>query len=337
MKILKNHSLRPYNTFGVEARAAHFAEVFDAKSLVEVLEAKIAPLFVLGGGSNILLTRNLPGIVIHNAIRGIEVEQETDEQVVVAAGGGTNWHDLVDWSLQQGLGGIENLSLIPGTVGAAPIQNIGAYGAELKDVFEKLEAYSIEDGGRVLFDAKACQFGYRDSFFKREGRGRFFITRVWLRLSKHPRLNLGYGNVQETLREMGIVTPSVCDVSKAIIRIRQSKLPNPAQLGNAGSFFKNPTIDQAHFQLLKKSWPDLPGYPQDEGATLVKVPAGWLIEKAGWKGRRIGDAGCHHQQALVLVNYGKATGQDILHLASLIKEDVENKFGIRLEEEVNIW
>ncbi len=337
MKILENHSLRAYNTFGVDARAAHFTEVVDVEMLREALAAKIAPLFVLGGGSNILLTRDLPGLVIHNAIRGIEVERETDAHVVVVAGGGTNWHWLVEWSLQRGLGGLENLSLIPGTVGAAPIQNIGAYGVELEDVFEKLEAYSVADGERVFFDAEACAFGYRDSYFKREGKGRFFITRVWLRLSKQPRLNLSYGNVAETLREMGISEPTIRDVSRAIIQIRRSKLPDPSQIGNAGSFFKNPTISEAHHQLLKQSWPDLPGYPLDDSPGMVKVPAGWLIEKAGWKGRRIGDAGCHRQQALVLVNYGKASGQDILHLARLIQEDVEQKFGIRLEEEVNVW
>lgn len=341
MELLSHHSLRPYNTFGMDCRAEFFARVADLSALLEALQwarQKQQPIHILGGGSNVLLTADVPGLVLHNAIKGIEVVDATAEDaVIIAAGAGVTWHDLVMWSLQQDLGGLENLSLIPGTAGAAPIQNIGAYGVELKDVFEKLEAVSIEDGQLHTFSNADCRFGYRDSIFKNEYKNRYCITKIYLKLSKGAhQLHTGYGAIQETLEAMGIRQATIQDVSKAVIYIRSSKLPNPAEIGNAGSFFKNPEIEIDRLEALKEQYPHIisfagttPGY--------AKVPAGWLIDQCGWRGYRQGDAGCYDKQALVLVNYGHATGAEITSLARNIVASVKEKFGIVLSPEVNIW
>ncbi|MFQ5446667.1 MAG: UDP-N-acetylmuramate dehydrogenase [Saprospiraceae bacterium] len=335
MKIRRNFSLKKLNTFGIGASASLFVAVASVDELREILTTNIAPLYILGGGSNVLFTGDLDGIAVQNNIGGIEIAEERPESCIVAAGAGVNWHGLVLWALDHELGGIENLSLIPGTVGAAPIQNIGAYGVELKDVFEKLEAVNLATGKIREFSAAGCRFGYRDSIFKNEFRGQFFISRVFLRLSKTPVLNTEYGAIQEVLQKRGIPSPGIREVSEAVVHIRQSKLPDPAKLGNAGSFFKNPEISVSQFEALKQQHGSIPSYRLSSGA--VKVPAGWLIEKTGWKGRRIGAAGCHDKQALVLVNYGGATGPEILALARRIQASVESSFGIRLVPEVNIW
>lgn len=337
MEIRRNISLRPYNTFGIDAKAERFAVLRSEEDLRAILPANIAPLHLLGGGSNVLLTKDLDGLVLHNALKGIEVERETDAEVLVSAGAGEVWHELVLWSLAQNFGGLENLSLIPGTVGAAPIQNIGAYGAELKDVFEKLEAYHLESGERLVFSAEACKFGYRNSIFKNELKGHCLITRVWFRLSKAPTLNLTYKTLADSLRNKGITQPGIREVSEAVIAIRRSKLPDPGQIGNAGSFFKNPEVPVQLYQALKEEYPDLVAFPLPGNDERVKLAAGWLIDKAGWKGHRAGDAGVHEKQALVLVNYGKASGKDILSLAQQIQADIQEKFGVSLEPEVNIW
>ena len=336
MQIRKDFSLKKFNTFGLTARAAQFAPVFSVQELQQVLRENGQPVHILGGGSNILLTGDLAGLTIKNEIDGIAISEVTSNQTVIEVGGGVEWHSLVLWAIGNDLGGIENLSLIPGSVGAAPIQNIGAYGVELRDVFHSLEAVEMATGKVHTFDAAECQFGYRDSFFKREGKGCFFITKVRLRLTVTDHgLNLSYGAIQQTLEEMQVKKPTVRDVSNAVIAIRRGKLPDPKEIGNSGSFFKNPEVEKADFQRLKAAFPNIVHFDLPDGK--VKIPAGWLIEQAGWKGRRFGDAGCHAKQALVLVNYGGATGQEILELAHRIQDSVEEKFGIRLTPEVNIW
>lgn len=336
MKILSDFSLKPFNTFGIDAKAERFALLQSEEDLQAVVRANIAPLHLLGGGSNVLLTKDLPGLVLRNELQGIELKVESDLEVIVAVGAGVIWHDLVLWALSHNFGGLENLSLIPGTVGAAPIQNIGAYGAELKDVFEKLEAFHLESGERLIFTNEDCHFGYRNSVFKNEHKGKLIITRVWLRLSKSPTLNLSYRILVDSLRNNGILDPGIREVSQTVMAIRRSKLPDPAQIGNAGSFFKNPEVPVGLFETLQKSFPELVAFPLPGNDKVVKLAAGWLIEKAGWKGRRIGDAGVHKNQALVLVNYGNAAGADILNLAQQIQQDVQEKFGVSLEPEVNI-
>ncbi len=330
-----NFSLKALNTFGIEANAAQFIVVKNVESLLAALRYNSLPIRVLGGGSNILLTGDLPGLTIKNEIGGIEIILENDHDVLVKVGGGVVWHDFVLWAIEQGFGGIENLSLIPGTVGAAPIQNIGAYGVELKDVFHSLNAIDLERAEPLHFTLEQCSFGYRDSIFKHEMKGRAIIVDVLLKLHKKPVLNLAYGDIQKTLAEMGITKPSLRDVSEAVIRIRQSKLPDPKKLGNAGSFFKNPELEQSDYQLFIKRHPHAPHYPQPNGRE--KIPAGWLIEQAGWKGMRFGDAGCHVNQALVLVNYGCAKGEEILDLAKRIQASIQEKFGVEIFPEVNIW
>lgn len=336
MQLKENFSLKNYNTFGIDVRARYFAAVASVSALKEVLAENRRPVYLLGGGSNILLTSDVVGLVIKNNISGKEVVQEDEGSVTVAIGAGENWHQFVGWCLERDYAGIENLSLIPGTVGAAPLQNIGAYGVELKEVFEKLEAVELESGEVKTFTGKECQFGYRDSIFKRELKGKFCITKVFLRLSKIPRINLSYGALRKIFAEKGIQNPSIREVSDAVIHIRRSKLPDPSELGNAGSFFKNPEIEKAQFEPLQKRFPGIVYYPLPE-EDRFKIPAGWLIEKAGWKGKRIGDAGCHAKQALVLVNYGEATGLELKKLAAQISDSVEEMFGIRLDMEVNIW
>ena len=336
MHIQEKVSLKPYNTFGIDVPASHFLEVRSVEELREALERKDLPTpFVLSGGSNILLTAPLQALVLYINIPGKEVIREEGGEVVVRAMAGENWHDLVLWTLQQGYGGLENLALIPGKAGTAPIQNIGAYGVELKDVFEACTAMEIATGTLHRFDRESCRFGYRDSFFKQEGKGRFVIVSLELRLTqeKH-RLSTSYGAIEGALKSRGISDPAPMDVAEAVIGIRREKLPDPAQLGNSGSFFKNPVIPASQFDKLRVRHPGLPGYPQ--GENFIKVPAGWLIEQCGLKGYRRGDAGVHKKQALVLVNYGKASGEDILQLARHIQQTVEREFSIALQPEVNI-
>ncbi|MCC2546385.1 UDP-N-acetylmuramate dehydrogenase [Hymenobacter sp. BT175] len=332
-------SLRPYNTFGIDVKArmlGRFASVVELRALLALPEVASAEKLILGGGSNLLFTKDFEGVVLKNEIRGLEVvdQDEAAETALVRAGAGESWHGLVQYALAQKLSGIENLSLIPGTVGAAPLQNIGAYGAELKDTFDRLEAVEISTGRLRTFTHEECGFGYRESVFKGPLRNQYIVTSVLLRLHRQARLNVSYGAIRTTLADMGIeADPTPQDVSEAVIRIRRSKLPDPAQIGNAGSFFKNPELSQASFDALKARYPDLPGYPVPGG---VKVPAAWLIEQCGWKGRRLGYHGVHDQQALVLVNHGGAQGGDIRDLAHQIIASVREKFGVELHPEVNI-
>jgi len=334
--IKHNYSLQPFNTFGIDVRANAFAEVVSVEELEIILQLNIKPFFFLGGGSNILLLKNLPGIVIKNHILGKTVESETAEHVVIGVGGGENWHELIEWTLLQNYGGLENLSLIPGTVGAAPIQNIGAYGVELKDVFEKLEAIELSTGEIKTFSASDCHFGYRDSVFKKELKGRYFISKVYLKLTKKNHFKkTGYGAIQQTLAERQIENPTIQDISDVIVSIRSSKLPDPAIIGNSGSFFKNPEADLSLFESINKRYPNMPHYKLPNGK--VKIPAGWLIEKCGWKGKKVGNVSSYEKQALVLVNHGGATGMEVWSLAQEIVKSVEKEFEIRLVPEVNVW
>lgn len=335
--IYLNQSLLAYNTFGIAATASAIAKIEDAEDITTSLryaETHNLPFMVLGSGSNILLTKaHYQLLFLQNAIKGIEIVQEDSENILLSIGGGEIWHEFVIGAVSKGWGGVENLSLIPGTVGAAPIQNIGAYGVELSDVFERLEAFDMKDFSIKTFEKKDCNFGYRQSIFKMPShKGRFLITKVILKLCKKPVINAKYGDIQKILEQANITKPTPYDISKAVIQIRQSKLPDPKILGNAGSFFKNPTIGTAQFEALKRAFPNIVGYPTEGG---VKVAAGWLIEAAGWKGRRVQAAGCHERQALVLVNYGKASGEDILQLSQAIQAEVFQMFSIALEAEVN--
>jgi len=335
MKIKENVSLKPYNTFGIEAGAARFAEVHSEVALIELLDAH-TPELILGGGSNILFHGDVQGLVIKNNILGKQVIDENDETVQVRFGAGENWHECVLWAIENGYGGIENLSLIPGTVGAAPMQNIGAYGVELKDVFVELEAVHLREKTQQTFNHAACKFAYRESVFKKELKGQFFITAVTLQLTKkNHKLNTSYGAIQTTLEKNNIKSPDIKSISDAVIQIRQSKLPDPTKLGNAGSFFKNPIIPKSQFDPIKLAHSGIVSYdlPDD----MVKVPAGWLIEQCGWKGKQIGDAGTYKNQALVIVNHGKASGEDIWQLAQKIQQSVNDKFGIKLTPEVNVF
>lgn len=337
MTIQEHHSLKEYNTFGLEAKARYFVEITSIGELKQVLqneELKSLPRFILGGGSNILLTQDFNGLVIKNSIQGIEVIKETNQHVWLKVGSGEVWHNLVLHTLEKGLGGLENLSLIPGQVGAAPMQNIGAYGVELESTFESLEAVDMETGDIKIFAKEECQFGYRESIFKTSLKGKYCIVSVTFRLNKQPQINISYGDVKRVLDDMQIWEPSPKAVSQAIIQIRQSKLPDPKVLGNSGSFFKNPEIPQAQFVALQQQYPLIPNYPAPGG--LVKVPAGWLIEQCGWKGKRVGNTGSHAQQALVLVNYGGATGREVYQLALDIQSSVKEKFGIDIVPEVNV-
>lgn len=336
IKILENQSLKSYNTFGIDTTARHFIAVESVDTLREALLLEGFPKkFILGGGSNILLTKDIDALVIHVAIKGIVALWEDDKQIALKVMAGEEWHPFVLWTLEHGYGGLENLSLIPGNVGAAPIQNIGAYGVELKDVFQQCDAMSMETGKIHTFNKEECQFGYRDSYFKKEGKGKYVITSVVLVLTKKEHIrNTSYGAIQAELEKRGIKQADIKDISNAVIAIRESKLPDPAKIGNSGSFFKNPVISEQTFQALKKEHNDLPGYIQEEGG--VKVPAGWLIEQCGFKGMRHGNAGVYDKQALVLVNLGNASGQEVLELALKIKATVFEKFGVRIEPEVNI-
>lgn len=334
MNYEKDKSLQSFNTFGIDVKAESFVEVQSVEELQNVLLENKKPVFILGGGSNLLLTKKVKGLVIHNSIFGKKVERDFPKSVYVSAGGGENWHEFVLWAIKKGLGGIENLSLIPGRVGASPIQNIGAYGVELKDVFHKLEAVELATGKIHVFRKKDCHFGYRESIFKKKLKGQFCITKVYFKLSKNPKLHLNYGAIKQQLEAKKITIPTIKDISKAVIKIRSSKLPDPAELGNSGSFFKNPEISKRQFKQLQKLFPQIVFYPLENGK--IKVPAGWLIEQCGWKGKRVGNTGSHAKQALVLVNYGNATGKEVYQLAMKIIDSVEQKFGIKLSAEVNV-
>ncbi len=336
MIVQKDVQLKPYNTFGIEATAKYFVEVSSIEQLKEILQnPDYQPIkrLILGGGSNMLLTKDFDGLVIKMSIKGMDVVKETEENIWIKAGAGVVWHDLVMHCVDQNYAGIENLSLIPGTVGAAPMQNIGAYGIEIKEVFEELEALEIETGEIRTFDKATCNFGYRESIFKHEAKGKYIILNVTFKLSKNPTFHLEYGAIRDTLAEMGVLELGIRAISDAVIHIRQSKLPNPAEIGNAGSFFKNPEIPNTQFEALKAQFPTIPSYPVN--GTTTKVPAGWLIEQAGWKGQRFGNVGVHAKQALVLVNYGGGKGEEIKDLSQKIQASVKEKFGIQLSAEVN--
>jgi UDP-N-acetylmuramate dehydrogenase len=335
MNIQESISLKTFTTFGIDQTAKYFTRVGTLSELKAALLAakeKQLPVFILGGGSNILLTRDIDALVIKLEIKGINLVKEEGDQLFVEVGAGEMWHELVLHSIAQDWAGLENLSLIPGTVGASPMQNIGAYGVEIKDVFDSLQAMHRETLEMHSFDAEACQFGYRESIFKQTLKDQYVITSVTFRLSKTPKFHLEYGAIREVLAANGIEQPSIRAISDAVIQIRQSKLPDPKEIGNAGSFFKNPTISNTQFEALKAAYPSIPGYPSAEG---VKVAAGWLIEQAGWKGKRVGDVGVHTKQALVLVNYGGGSGKELKNLSEQIQASVFEKFGIHLQPEVN--
>lgn len=334
--IQENFNLKDHNTFGITVYARYFAVFSSVEELVYLL-GKVGTdrYMILGGGSNILFLKDFNGWILLNKIKGREVKESGEEKVVIELGAGENWHDSVMWTLKQKWSGLENLSLIPGSAGAAPIQNIGAYGVELKDVFVNLEALNFVTGEAELFDLKACDFGYRDSYFKKEGKGKYAITKVRLLLSKKfDRINITYGALQKTLAANGKKYPDAKDVSDAVIAIRMSKLPDPEILGNAGSFFKNPVIPDELYKKLQVDYPAIPHYPVSPRE--VKVPAGWLIEQCGFKGIVYGATGSHKDQALVIVNYGKAGGKEIWEHARRVIRKVKEKFGIELAPEVNV-
>ena len=336
MKIRHNISLKKYNTFGIEAFASHFVEITTIQSLKEVLQQKGYPKkLVLSGGSNMLITNDLNALVMHINIKGITILSEDENHVILEVMAGENWHELVIWTINHDYGGLENLSLIPGNVGTSPIQNIGAYGVELKDCFESCEAMDVSTQQLITFTKSDCQFGYRDSIFKNSGKGKYIITSVNLKLNKPPhRLNTSYGAIETELKENKIDNPTIRDVSKSVVAIRQKKLPDPIKLGNSGSFFKNPVITKEKFITFLENNPEAPFYQISE--TTYKIPAAWLIEQCGFKGKRFGDAGVHKNQALVLVNYGGASGQELLLLATKIQDAVLTRFGIEINPEVNI-
>lgn len=330
-----NFDLKPFNTFGISVKAAHFDRFRSIDALKQLLsQYPNETLLILGGGSNILFTQDFDGLVLRNEIKGFDILSEDEESVIVKAGAGEVWHEFVMKCIDNGYAGLENLSLIPGSVGASPMQNIGAYGVEIKDVFHSLEAYHIASGEIHSFDTKSCEFGYRESVFKRKFKGQYVIISVAFKLSKKPNLNTSYGAIETELQKMGISHPTIKDISNAVIAIRTSKLPDPKVLGNAGSFFKNPVVDQAVVDSILDHYPDAPNYPAEPGKR--KLAAGWLIEKAGWKGKTIDNHGVHKLQALVLVNYGGATGQQIWDLSGEIISSIQDKFGVTLEREVNI-
>ena len=342
MQVYQNYSLKEYNTFGIAATAKYFASFSSAEELEELLDTykNIPSKMVLGGGSNILFTRDYNGLVLQNVIPGIKVLNEDTQYIYVSAGAGIRWHDLVLFCIKNNYGGMENLSLIPGNVGASPMQNIGAYGVEVKDIFFELEAFHLEDKITKKFSAKDCEFGYRDSIFKKQLKGQFAILNVTYRLKKNPVFNISYGAIEKELEKMKVRDLSIKAISDAVIHIRTSKLPDPAVVANAGSFFKNPIIEKSRFKKMIDTENNIPYYKA--GKNRYKIPAGWLIEQCGpeiwtsWKGYRKGDAGCYEKQALVLVNYGNATGKEIYNLSEQIKISVLEKFGIELEREVNV-
>ena len=335
-EIKQNVSLKPYTTFGIDVLASRFTEINSLNDLFSLPEIKSTPqprILILGGGSNILFVNDFDGIVIKNNLKGIEIIKETDTEVWIKAASGEIWHQLVLYCVSKNYGGIENLSLIPGTVGAAPMQNIGAYGVELKDVFDSLEAVNLNNLETSVFNHEQCRFGYRESVFKHQLKDQYFIASVTIRLQKFPKINSSYGQIKSVLEKEAVTDPTIADISRVVCQIRSSKLPDPAVIGNAGSFFKNPEITDSQFEKLKNEYPHIPGYKTETG---MKVPAAWLIESCGWKGKRIGETGTHVEHALVLVNYGHAKGSDIKTLALEIIKSVKDKFDINLHTEVNI-
>jgi len=336
MEIQTNFSLKNFNTFGIEASAKQFVAVHSVAELQTVLQQyKTEKKFILGGGSNMLLTQDIDALVIHVDLKGKKIIKETDDSVWVESQAGENWHEFVLWTIEQDFGGLENMSLIPGNVGTTPVQNIGAYGTEIKDTFESCEAMKIDNQEMKTFTKAECQFGYRESVFKNEVKDQYIITSVVFKLTKkNHKINISYGDIKAELAKNNIENPSLIDVSNAVISIRQSKLPDPKELGNSGSFFKNPILLKSDFEKIHQKFPEMKYY--EVSATEVKVPAGWLIEQAGFKGKRFGDAGIHKNQALVLVNYGNASGQEILNVSKNIQETVFKTFGIRIEAEVNV-
>lgn len=319
----------------MSANSKGIIPIYSERSIFEVLVKGLSPLKILGGGSNILLTKDQDAYILKNEIKGIEIIDEDADEVLVKVGAGENWHNLVMWSISQDLGGIENLALIPGCVGAAPMQNIGAYGVEQESVFHSLNAINLQEGTSKLFFREDCKFGYRESIFKNVLKDKYIITHVNYLFSKNHILNTKYGAINQKLGEKGIDKPSISDVAHAVIEIRQSKLPDPKVIPNTGSFFKNPIIKKEKLEQIKETNPSVVYYPIDD--IYVKVPAAWLIEKAGYKGKQIGDAGTHKNHALVLVNYGSATGDEMLSFAKMIQDGVDALFGVKLEPEVNIW
>ncbi len=336
-QIQQNIPLRQYNTLGIDAIARHFAAFSSVNELSELIEKNpntgIPPLIV-GGGSNMLFKNDVNGLVLKNDIPGLTIVKEDADHVYIKTGAGEVWHKFVQYCLQHNFAGVENLSLIPGCVGASPMQNIGAYGVEIKEVFSALEAFHVHDKRVQVFNAADCAFGYRESVFKRKLRNQYVILNVTYRLNKKPTFNTSYGAIEQELERMGVQDLSIQAVSQAVINIRTSKLPDPAKIGNAGSFFKNPSVDAGFYEQLKTAYPHLVGYANADGT--VKLAAGWLIEQSGLKGYRRGDAGVHEKQALVLVNYGHATGQEIYDLSQYVMKTVQEKFGVELEREVNV-
>lgn len=335
MNIIENHSLKAYNTFGVEASARYFAEIQSEEELIQFLsDYQNIPLLFLGGGSNILLTQDFDGLAIKLNIKGIREEKINEDEVIISAKAGENWHEFVQCCLEKNYGGLENLSLIPGNVGTCPVQNIGAYGVEIKDYFHSCKVLNLNNLGIQTLSKDDCHFGYRDSIFKQK-KGEFVILEVSFQLTqKNHRIKVEYGAIKSELEKMSIANPSIQEVSQAVISIRQSKLPDPKKIGNVGSFFKNPTIPLSDYEKLKHNFPEIPHYETPQGA---KIPAAWLIEQCGWKGKQIGNVATHHLQALVIINAtGKATGREIYDFSEQIIQSVREKFGINLEREVNV-
>lgn len=333
--IYKNVSLKPYNTFGLDYKADCVIHINSEEEAISLFKGDIdqqKPLLILGGGSNILFTEDYKGTIVHPESGEIKIEKQNQEYVTISAGAGVNWDKLVEWAVEKGYGGLENLSLIPGLVGATPVQNIGAYGVEVRDFIEKVCAVSLDEGSITLFNNNDCRFGYRNSIFKNELQSKYLITKVYYKLSIKPLLKLDYGSLTDEIKKLGDVT--LKNIRQSVINIRRSKLPDPEIIGNAGSFFKNPVIRNSEADRLKNIFPEMPFYDDKSGGT--KLAAGWLIDKCGWKGFRKGDAGVHEKQALVLVNYGKATGKEIYNLSEIVRKSVNEKFGVDLEREVEI-
>jgi UDP-N-acetylmuramate dehydrogenase len=337
MLFSENYPLDHLNTFGIKVNANFYAEAFSVEDIKEALafkEQHNLQLFILGGGSNVLFANDFHGLVLRIVSKGVNIVEETTSHVIAEAQAGEVWHDFVNYTINNGWGGVENLSLIPGTVGASPIQNIGAYGTEIKDTCTSVTFLDLSSLELKTFTNEECQFGYRDSIFKREGKEKYIITAVSFRLNKNPQVNISYGQIKDFLLSKGVVDPTIKDVGNAVSDIRKSKLPDPSKIGNAGSFFKNPTIPKVLYTSLQATYPNIPSYPVNDNS--VKVPAGWLIDQRGWKGKSFGNAGVHEHQALVLVNKSNASGSEILTLAHQIQRDILQIFGISLEIEVNI-
>ena len=337
MNVIENYPLIKLNTFGIDVNAKYFTSINTVNELIEIKKSekfKDHELLILGGGSNILFTKDFNGLVILNNIKGKEIVDQNDDSIILKIGAGENWHELVMYCVDNGWGGIENLSLIPGNTGTAPMQNIGAYGVEIKETFVELEALEISSGKIVKFSNSECEFGYRESVFKNKMKNKYIILNITLELNKNPILNINYGDIKAILETKKIETPTIKDVSNAIISIRQRKLPDPKKIGNSGSFFKNPIIDINLLKLIEGKYPNVVSYKINENK--FKIAAGWMIEKAGWKGKKFNNFGVHENQALVLVNYGLANGKEIFNLSEKIILDIKEKFGITLEREVNI-